>query len=214
MNNWYTKGFKEGRTYACSGTSYYVDPEDYKPHKCGVAGELCQCTGQIYYTKLYNEGNKAGIAVNKTETTTSATGTTSTVQHQTYYTSSDVDANAVTTTTAVDETDLLIDEEGPFNKDNDPFNKYRSEAEKNQTNMDEARKKAKEGPSLLQLSEEGPFNATSNPFEQFRNPPSRLKQPMSFTESLNWKFKVLTPPGGSLMCGASVMGYPHPGQKM
>jgi hypothetical protein len=78
--HWNTFGFFEGRTYACPPSSTPADPEDYKPYKCGNQGELCQCAGQIYYTKLYNEGNKAGIQVNKTETVTSTTtGTTTSV---------------------------------------------------------------------------------------------------------------------------------------
>jgi hypothetical protein len=37
---------------------------------------------------------------------------------------------------------------------------------------------------------------------------------MTFSEAISWKYKALTPPKGSLVCGASVMGDPHPGQKM
>lgn len=38
---------------------------------------------------------------------------------------------------------------------------------------------------------------------------------MSFVESISWGFKtIVDAPQGSLMCGASVMGDPHPGHKM
>jgi hypothetical protein len=38
---------------------------------------------------------------------------------------------------------------------------------------------------------------------------------MSFVESISWGFKtIVDAPQGSLMCGASVMGEPHPGHKM
>jgi len=38
---------------------------------------------------------------------------------------------------------------------------------------------------------------------------------MSFVESISWAYKtVADPPKGSLVCGHSVMGDPHPGQKM
>jgi hypothetical protein len=37
---------------------------------------------------------------------------------------------------------------------------------------------------------------------------------MTFAEAISWKYRVLAPPRGSLMCGASVMGEPHPGHKM
>ena len=43
--HWYKQGFLEGRTYACSQSSTFEDPEDYKAYKCGNQGELCQCTG-------------------------------------------------------------------------------------------------------------------------------------------------------------------------
>jgi len=136
------------------------------------------------------------------------------VQHATVWTSSDPEANAVTTTTVVDAEQLLqLGAEGPFGKDNDPFEKHRTEAQAKQgqaaTPSDESKPAAAE---LLQL--DGPFNRNSNPFEQYRNPPSQKSQPMSFTEAISWKYKVLTPPKGSLVCGAAVMGDPHPGQKM
>jgi len=217
------KGFSEGRTYACSSNSLAAnaDPADYAPYKCGNQGELCQCTGQIYYTKLYNEGNKAGIAVNKTETIKSnVTGAETTVQHSTVWTSSDPDANSETTSAVVDAPEgfVQLDQDGPFGKDNDPFEKWRKEAEANQTHNAELEAKKAVGPHLLQLDAQldldGPFNRNSSPFEQFRTPPAKKSQPMTFAEALSWKFKVLSPPKGSLVCGASVMGEPHPGHKM
>jgi hypothetical protein len=47
------------------------------------------------------------------------------MQRSTYYTSSDPDANSVTTTTVVDGAEgfIQLDADGPFNKDNDPFEK-------------------------------------------------------------------------------------------
>lgn len=38
---------------------------------------------------------------------------------------------------------------------------------------------------------------------------------MNFAESISWGYKTIAdPPQGSLMCGASVMGQPHPDHKM
>jgi hypothetical protein len=81
------------------------------------------------------------------------------------------------------------DSEGPYDRNNDPFNKYRTEEEP----------QAKyNGPALLQLSEEGPYDRNNNPFEQYRNPPPKGKQPMTFAEALNWKFRTFVPPQASL----------------
>lgn len=135
----------------------------------------------------------------------------------------------------------LEDEEpetGPFDRNNDPFEKWRTQA---QTEHHDSPKPAN-GPHLLQLEdegfvqlseEEGPSNSTDDPFDQvfkkkkksnvtlggasepaFKNPPAKKNQPMSFSEAISWKHKIITPPSGSLVCGSSVMGDPHPGQKM
>jgi hypothetical protein len=38
---------------------------------------------------------------------------------------------------------------------------------------------------------------------------------MNFVESISWGYKTLSdPPQGSMVCGASVMGEPHPNHKM
>jgi hypothetical protein len=70
-SHWRTQGFDEDLDTACNSVE---TPKDYDAFLCGKQGELCQCTGTIFYTKLYNEGNTAAIAVNKTSTTTTKSG--------------------------------------------------------------------------------------------------------------------------------------------
>lgn len=162
FNHWNVHGDSEGRTYACPRGSTYADPEDYQAYKCGNQGELCQCTGQIYYTKLYNEGDKAGVQVNKTETVTSTTGTTTTIQYSTMWTSSDPDANAITTTTVAEPEGFvqLGAEGGPFGADTDPYQKYREAAAAANLTQQSS------GPPAGQLLElDGPFDRNNNPFE-------------------------------------------------
>ena len=74
--HWNTVGFDEGRDTSCNSVE---TPADYDAFACGKSGELCQCTGTIFYTKLYNEGNINMIGVNSTTTSTSKSGVKTTV---------------------------------------------------------------------------------------------------------------------------------------
>jgi len=122
-SHWRTKGFTEGREYECNPAD---NANEYKPTLCGKGGEVCQCTGTIFYTKLYNEGNKNAIAVNSTKTVTSKSGSTQTITTSSYWSSSDSDAQPTVTTFDGSEL-LLIDEEGPYDRNNDPFENMRTE---------------------------------------------------------------------------------------
>jgi len=75
---------------------------------------------------LYNEGNKNAIAVNSTKTVTSKSGSTQTITTSSYWSSSDSDAQPTVTTFDGSEL-LLIDEEGPYDRNNDPFENMRTE---------------------------------------------------------------------------------------
>lgn len=125
--HWRTKGFNEGRNHKCD----VPNPDDYKPFKCGQQGEVCQCSGTIFYTKLYNEGNKNAIGVNSTKTVNSH-GTTQTIVTTSYWSSSDPDAEP-TITTLMDDKFIQLDAEtdadalGPYDRNNDPFEKMRTE---------------------------------------------------------------------------------------
>lgn len=229
-SHWRTKGFDEGRQTTC----LQVDqPKDYDAYLCGKQGELCSCTGTIFYTKLYNEGNTNAIAVNSSTTSTTKGGYKQTIVTSSYWSSSDPDVQPTVTTHTLDNSFVQLDSDiwGPYNKDNDPFEKMRTEQQ--------ASDQKPNGPSLVQLEESGPYDRNTNPFEQFRNgppspgpsgpydrsnnpfeqfrtpPPAQKKQPMAFVEAISWAYKTIAdPPQGSLVCGSSVMGEPHPGHKM
>jgi len=123
--HWNTVGFDEGRETSCMSVE---TPSDYDAFNCGKSGELCQCTGTIFYTKLYNEGNVNMIGVNTTSTS-STRGVKRTVITSQYWSSSDPDTQPTTKTFDVELLQLDSEEEGPFDRNNDPFNKLRDEFE-------------------------------------------------------------------------------------
>jgi hypothetical protein len=139
---------------------------------------------------LYNEGNKNAIAVNSTKSATSKSGMSQTTISSSYWANSDPETQPTVTTFDGSEL-LLLDEEGPFDRNNDPFEKMRTEFEKTS--------KPKNGPVMLQLEESGPFDRSSNPFEQFRNgPPAPAPEPAApsgpFDRSNNPFEQFRTPP--------------------
>jgi len=105
--HWNNIGFGEGREYDCNSVE---TPSDYDAFNCGKSGELCSCTGTIFYTKLYNEGNTNMIGVNRTSNHLVTTS---------YWSNSDPTTQPTLTNHEL--LQLNSEMEGPFSKDNDPF---------------------------------------------------------------------------------------------